>query len=106
MIYLEELKAGGGTNLHDAIIAGLRNAHLPGVTATPVLILMTDGYPTVGVRDTETIKNNIKNENQKECGLYTIGEFMTMCKTAHSVFVRSPNLDSIAASLFENDCPR
>jgi len=73
MIYLEELKAGGGTNLHDAIIAGLRNAHLPGVTATPVLILMTDGYPTVGVRDTETIKNNIKNENQKECGLYTIG---------------------------------
>ena len=43
--------------------------------ATPALILMTDGYPTSGIIDTETIKNSIKFENRKKCGIYTIGEF-------------------------------
>merc|ERR1712038_1665054 len=65
-----KLSAGGGTNLNDAIIAGLGAAQtalqreaLPKEVKSMVVFL-TDGLPSHGVTDHQTIKSNIKKENK------------------------------------------
>ncbi len=47
--WLLELKPGGGTNISDALATVLRET--PDPVVLPLVVLLTDGQPTVGLRD-------------------------------------------------------
>ena len=75
--YIEELRGEGKTNLNAALVEGLKIAHRKTpetIGTTPVLFVMTDGFPNVGVSDQSRIKNNVKKLNKEKIGIYTIGE--------------------------------
>merc|ERR1712001_797185 len=65
-----KLSAGGGTNLNDAILAGLGVAEtalqreaLP-KDVKSLIVFLTDGHPSEGVTHPESIKSNIKTKNR------------------------------------------
>jgi len=74
------LNAGGGTNINEAMLEGLkiaesalRSEKLP-EDVNSMIIFLTDGLPSSGETNTETIKNNIKNANSKlDVPIFSIG---------------------------------
>src|SRR5690606_1753479 len=52
--YLDDLEPGGSTNISDALEAALDDAH-DGSGRLAMVLFVTDGEPTVGVRDPEAI---------------------------------------------------
>jgi hypothetical protein len=65
--WLEYQRPDGGTNLQDALTRALR---MPGVN---VVVLITDGVPTVGETDFGKIARNIRKRNVNHARIYTIG---------------------------------
>lgn len=51
--YIETLSARGGTNLEEALALAAGHAFRP--EATPILVLLSDGVPTIGERDTKKL---------------------------------------------------
>merc|ERR1719318_1481097 len=78
--HILELQAGGGTNMNDAMMEGvklakfaLRNEKLP-EDVNSMIIFLTDGLPSSGETNSEAIKNNIKNANSKlDVPIFSIG---------------------------------
>ena len=78
--FTNSLKAGGGTNINDAMLEGLRMIKekietpdlLPENTQAMVVFL-TDGMPSVGTTSKPVIKSNIARANNLELPLYCIG---------------------------------
>ncbi|XP_075908190.1 inter-alpha-trypsin inhibitor heavy chain H3-like [Petromyzon marinus] len=73
------LRAQGATNINDAVLAGsamLRRAHrdetLPRNSAS-LIVLLTDGDPTVGVRDLGQIRDNVRMALAGEASLFCLG---------------------------------
>jgi len=69
--YIRRISAGGGTNLHDALLEALRPEPMPG--ALPIVLFLTDGQPTVGVRDEPTIRGNAVKANVHKRRIFTFG---------------------------------
>jgi len=73
-----ELRADGGTNINDAILAGLevtreaiKRETLP-ENVKSMVIFLTDGLPSSGVTNDEEIKSNIQKNNEDQIPVFTI----------------------------------
>jgi len=67
-------EASGGTNLHDAIGAGLNQLASERSTNTlRFMVLLTDGLPTVGETSTERILQDAKEGNKAKARIFAFG---------------------------------
>ena len=69
--FIEHLRAEGGTNINDALITALKQ--LGGHTHTQMVVMITDGLPTVGITDINKICDNIIKENAGRARLFCFG---------------------------------
>merc|ERR1719244_372722 len=74
------LNAGGGTNINEAILQGLKVTKLALETeqlpreVSSMLVFLTDGLPSSGVQNNEEIKKNVKDANENlEVSIFCIG---------------------------------
>lgn len=70
--YVAALVPNGGTNLHDALLAALRQAP-PGADTLPAVIFVTDGIPTVGRTREEDIGTLAERGNAGKRRIFTVG---------------------------------
>ncbi|MCA9277637.1 MAG: VWA domain-containing protein [Phycisphaeraceae bacterium] len=69
--YLASLTPNGGTNIHDALIEALRQ---PATDAMlPMVLFLTDGLPTIGVRNEKEIVDAAKAGNPHNRRIFTFG---------------------------------
>jgi Ca-activated chloride channel homolog len=69
--FIEGLKATGGTNINDALLAALkqlRKSELP-----QMVVLLTDGQPTVGTTNANSIISNTVTANKTNARVFTFG---------------------------------
>jgi Ca-activated chloride channel family protein len=69
--YLRRLAAGGGTNIHDALLEALRPE--PTEKMLPIVLFLTDGLPTVGVRGEVAIREAAVKANKHGHRIFTFG---------------------------------
>ena len=69
--YVRALAAGGGTNLHDALLEALRQAPVRGML--PIVLFLTDGLPTIGVRSEVAIRTAAAKANVHRRRIFTFG---------------------------------
>lgn len=83
--YVDRLEASGGTNINEALLAGLdllrgsarnsNNGNKEGEQGSDhaTIIFLTDGLPTSGITDEGEIRRNVKRVNRAGLRLYTFG---------------------------------
>jgi Ca-activated chloride channel homolog len=69
--FVERMRATGGTNINDALMAAFKQIQ-PG-DRPQMVVLMTDGQPTVGETKAGGILANIKQVNKADTRLFTFG---------------------------------
>ena len=69
--YLASLRPGGGTNIHDALLAALSPEPQPGTL--PIVLFLTDGLPTVGKTHERLIRDAIQAANVHHRRIFTFG---------------------------------
>lgn len=69
--YLAALTPVGGTNIHDALAEALRQPATEGML--PMVLFLTDGLPTVGVRGEQDIIDSAKGGNPHQRRIFTFG---------------------------------
>ncbi len=71
LAFVKGIEANGGTNLDEAVKKGL--ASFPESTRPRILVLLSDGNPTVGETDPETILKATKAANTREARSFVWG---------------------------------
>ncbi|XP_066469058.1 inter-alpha-trypsin inhibitor heavy chain H4-like [Tiliqua scincoides] len=77
--YVRTIRAQGGTDINGALLRAIGTldeataAELLPEESISMIILLTDGQPTVGVTEVGTIQSNIKGANQGKYFLYCLG---------------------------------
>lgn len=71
--FADDLRAIGGTNINDALLAALDSAPHAETTRPYLIVFLTDGKPTIGVTDTEEILKNISRRSDGRIRLYVFG---------------------------------
>ncbi len=69
--FIERMKATGGTNINDAVLAAFKQ--LQTSERSQMIVLITDGQPTVGVTQAAKILSNAKEANKSNARLFTFG---------------------------------
>ena len=69
--FIERMKAIGGTNINDALLAAFKQ--IEGGERPKMVVLITDGQPTVGVTQADKILSNIKAVNKANTRLFNFG---------------------------------
>jgi Ca-activated chloride channel family protein len=69
--FIERMRATGGTNINDALMAAFKQIQ-PG-DRPQMVVLMTDGQPTVGETKAGGIMSNVKQANKANTRLFTFG---------------------------------
>ena len=69
--YIRQLRSGGGTNIHDVLIEAVRQKPAEGML--PIVLFLTDGLPTVGVRGEAAIREAILKANTHKRRIFTFG---------------------------------
>jgi Ca-activated chloride channel family protein len=72
LYYIDKIEASGGTNLNEAILTALKIKKNKKDRPT-MLILLTDGLPTVGVKNPNEIVNNTGKTNTDGFRIFTFG---------------------------------
>jgi len=62
---VDQIEATGGTNIDGALRAALGSDFAPGAARAKMVVFMTDGLPTVGVTDPQSILQEVQAGNQK-----------------------------------------
>lgn len=83
--YLEGVQPRGGTNIHDALVEGLRQKPVEGML--PILLFLTDGLPTIGQTSERAIRDVAAKANRHHRRVFTFGV---------GVDVNSPLLENVA----------
>lgn len=75
--FIDRMKASGGTNINDALLAAFKQANQGGKLEpgerTQMIVLITDGQPTVGETQPKRILENIRQANKTQIRLFTFG---------------------------------
>jgi len=72
--FIEELRAQGGTNINDALIAAFDYKGSPSIKDSPYMVVfLTDGLPTVGERNIGRIIENVKQANLRNSRIFVFG---------------------------------
>lgn len=69
--FVAALDAEGGTNINEALLTAL-GMFEPGTGRVPIIVFLTDGEPTEGVKSPYVIRDNIKAANGAEVSIFTI----------------------------------
>ncbi|MGE0886363.1 MAG: VIT domain-containing protein [Blastocatellales bacterium] len=69
--FIERMKATGGTNINDALLAAFKQIQ-PG-ERPQMIVLITDGQPTVGETKHKQILENVQKANSTRVRLFTFG---------------------------------
>jgi len=69
---LDRIEASGGTNIHEALTTSMKVATQDG-SRPRYIIFMTDGKPTVGKKDEETILADTKAANTRDVRVFAFG---------------------------------
>ncbi|HZW09918.1 MAG TPA: VIT domain-containing protein [Phycisphaerales bacterium] len=69
--YIEGIKAVGGTNIHDALVRALSAE--PAEGTLPMVLFLTDGLPTVGVRSERDIREAARKANKFQRRIFSFG---------------------------------
>jgi len=68
--FIKEFDANGGTDIYSSLETGL--SYMKGKSQN-YIIFLTDGLPTVGVRNTQTILKMVKNKNNSSTKIFVWG---------------------------------
>lgn len=72
--YIANIKAVGGTNIHDALVEALRQQPVgDAATTIPLVLFLTDGLPTVGERREVAIREAAVKANAHKRRIFTFG---------------------------------
>ncbi len=85
-VYLDRIRAQGGTNIYDALTEALRMK--PSEDSLPIVLFLTDGLPTVGQTSEVAIRNVAMKSNPYNRRIFTFGV---------GVDVNTPLLEKIAS---------
>jgi len=69
--FIERMRATGGTNINDALMAAFKQ--IEAGERPRMIVLVTDGQPTVGETQANRILANVKQANKANTRLFTIG---------------------------------
>lgn len=69
--FLSDLQAGGETDIYKAILPVIQQNPRPGIPK--IVIVISDGHPTVGVRDTRLIINGLTADNARRNSIFAFG---------------------------------
>jgi Ca-activated chloride channel homolog len=69
--YIKRIKAGGGTNIHDALVEAMRQP--PTAKMLPLTIFLTDGLPTAGETREAAIKKAVVETNVHKRRVFSFG---------------------------------
>lgn len=69
--YIEAIRPGGGTNIHDALVEALRPEPTQGML--PIVLFLTDGLPTVGQTSEVAIRELVEKGNPHHRRIFTFG---------------------------------
>lgn len=69
--FVDKRKAEGGTNINDALLTGLDQ--IEDARGASFIIFLTDGLPTVGQTDINTILANVKGANRSSTRIFVFG---------------------------------
>lgn len=69
--FIERMRATGGTNINDALMAAFKQ--LQAGERPQMVVLITDGQPTVGETQANRILANVKQANKANLRLFTFG---------------------------------
>lgn len=69
--YIKRLKAGGGTNIHDALVEAMNQPPTAGML--PLTIFLTDGMPTAGETRETAIRNDTVAANKHKRRIFSFG---------------------------------
>ncbi|MCA1817931.1 MAG: VIT and VWA domain-containing protein, partial [Acidobacteria bacterium] len=69
--FVQRLRADGGTNINEALLASLRQFDNDG--RPKMVVFLTDGLPTVGETRPERIVENARNQKREGVRLFTFG---------------------------------
>jgi len=69
--YVRRLIAAGGTNIRDVLLEALRPKPKPDML--PIVLFLTDGLPTVGVRNEAVIRGDAEKANVYKRRIFTFG---------------------------------
>ncbi|MFQ5824741.1 MAG: VIT domain-containing protein [bacterium] len=108
--YIDRFTASGGTNINDALLTAL--SELKQDSFSNMIIFLTDGQPTVGETDNETIRQNVKNANTYKARLFVFGvgfdvnthllDNLSLDNHGVSTYVRPDENIEVAVSSFFN----
>ncbi|XP_039274137.2 inter-alpha-trypsin inhibitor heavy chain H3-like [Styela clava] len=75
IIYVRNIRAGGGTNLNDGLLRGAKQLkHVkPGDRVSSAIITLSDGDPTSGVTDETKIRLNVKKAVKGKFSVFCLG---------------------------------
>lgn len=69
--YIKRIKAGGGTNIHDALVEAMRQT--PTANMLPLTIFLTDGVPTAGETRETAIRKAVVAANVHKRRVFSFG---------------------------------
>jgi Ca-activated chloride channel family protein len=69
--FINRIEAKGGTNINEALLTALDIKG--GQSHSPKIVFVTDGLPTVGVKDADEIRRNVKRVNKEKYRIFTFG---------------------------------
>lgn len=69
--FIENLRAEGGTNINDALVAAFKQFQTGERPA--MIVFLTDGLPTVGPTDIKQIEKNVEEANRSRVRLFSFG---------------------------------
>ncbi|UCB51956.1 MAG: VWA domain-containing protein, partial [Candidatus Zixiibacteriota bacterium] len=69
--FVDKREAEGGTNINDALLTGLEQ--IERADGASFIIFLTDGLPTVGQTDINTILANVKGANRSSIRIFVFG---------------------------------
>jgi Ca-activated chloride channel family protein len=69
--FVQKLRADGGTNINEALLAALRQ--FDGDARPKMIVFLTDGLPTVGETNVQHIIENARNQRREGVRLFTFG---------------------------------
>lgn len=70
---IDQIEATGGTNIDGALRAALGSDFSTGSTHAKMIVFMTDGLPTVGVTDPQSILSGVATSNPKKVRIFNFG---------------------------------
>lgn len=69
--YIDNIQSRGGTNLHGALMEALGSPSTP--ETLPMVLFLTDGLATVGVKDEASIRRDAQEANSADKRVFTFG---------------------------------